>query len=178
MRHPGLMLFATATAFLLGCSKGKHDGMYLVTLTLKEDTSDPDNPYIGQSIEGTAELYRTTEDLLALSMFGYLMTGTGDGDGMDVALDTASIYSAADCERWEQRTTLKWTATYTDDLGLDGTLTYTDSESSSNCELAGDDASATQVYDGVAILVSGNNQKHVGDGIAWGYLPSGGGGYY
>lgn len=164
--------------FLLAACEGRHDGTYLFTFRLSDDSCDSSNPNIGRETEVLGSVYSTTSmiavDLADLQLQEaeeqLVLAGPDRGDGFRVSLVSGVSYSSASCGRNDETRTLELEGTFTDDLGIEGALTDTTSRVLDDCGPEDVDDACTDRYSVSAMRLDADADRPR-DGASWGELP-------
>lgn len=164
--------------FLAGCSSlfAGNDGTYLMTLELKSDSCDEENPSVGSQQDMLVSLYRTGPGNLALDLGGGILTGPApEGQAFELSYESGTEASYDGCDRQLESSEIVLEGTFTADLGFEGTAKSTERLVYESCP-DDEEQTCTLTYSVTALKLSPANERRPTGSIAWGYF-SGGGGY-
>lgn len=167
------IFIASLLTVLTGC-KGKYDGSWLVSYTLRSDSENADNYNIGVEYRTFSSLYRTA-DQIAIEFGNTMLTGTRDGDSFEVSKTFSMDQGTSDCQVYMTQSAETITGQFSGDLSFEGEMEVTDRFVVQDCDWSDDaDESQVLVYELTGVLLDSAPGAHGGSTVAWGYIPLGG----
>jgi len=156
---------------LAGCSSS--DGTYLVTAELKQDSCTPDNPAVGQEEQMMASLYHTTDGLV-MDFSGLLLVGeNAKGGEFMLGKQSGESVSVDGCEELTSNNAYALQASFTKDLGFEGTLSNTQDSARVNCPDTAQE-SCEQKFRVTAMHLNASSSLRPTGTVNWGYFQGGG----
>jgi len=167
-------LLLVLPALLSGCSLfAGHDGTYLVTLELKSDSCDEENPSIGQKQQSLASLYRTG-DSLVFDLGGVLLVGPpAEGNAFELGHEEGSQVSYDGCDNSVDSSVIELEGTFTSDLGMEGVASSSQTRIREACP-EDEEEVCTFKYSVTGLKLDATRDLRPTGSIAWGYFPGGG----
>lgn len=151
------------------------DGTWLLTATLKEDSSSEDPP-IGSTVDLTGLLSYLSDGSAAFALGGSVLPGVIEGldfKFQDSSGESYEGFEGCDLYSYTSSTTLE--GSFTADQGLEGSVRVSQVTTFENCEYAGGEGQeAKVVYDVVGLRLDADPDAHPMGALSWGYLPGGG----
>ena len=157
---------------LTGCVS-RYDGSWLLIFTMVEDSENDDNPYIGVEQQVMTSIYHTNQQAV-VNMANMTLIGTQQGGQLDVANTWEADYNGENCDTFRQTRNQTLTATFSNDLGVEGESEMSEGQTVSGCPPMDDtDEMHKFVYEVTGSMLNAGNEKHASEDANWGYIPGG-----
>ncbi len=163
----------TLPVLALSCQGSRWDGVYQVQISLNSWNCTGDTELFDPGAHLTQGAWlsvrHTSADTMVVELTNLLLAGPHDGASFDVS--TSSGYTDSSCERNEYEQMINFVGDFTDDLGIEGTLSISEAEVRQGCAGSTNvDETCVVLYDIRGFLLDNFNDRHVGRG-QWGYTP-------
>ncbi len=165
-------LIPASFLLLTSCQGSKWDGVYQIVFEFVSASCNPgDSPYqpgYSRSRNYQITVSHTAADTMVVDFLNNTLAGRREGQ--DFTVSTAYSKSDSSCVQYEYSQEIVFKGAFTDDLGIEGTVTARDSELRVGCSASDRNEACEELWKVNGILLENAEERHQ-DRVHWGYTP-------
>ena len=166
-------LLPVSFLLLTSCQGSRWDGVYQIVFEFVSAACNPGESYYqagySRSRNHQITVSHTAADTMVVDFLGNTLAGRREKQDFTVS----SAYTKADssCVQYDYSQEIVFKGAFTDDLGIEGTLTARESELRVGCAASDKNESCEEIWKINGILLENAEERHQ-DEVHWGYTPN------